>query len=181
MPQCKGTGSFLFPKYSLWSLCNVRACDKCGGEGTIITDPCHKCNGRKRIRKVKRISLSIPAGIDDGQAITLRGEGEAGERGGPSGDLYVYITVKPHSLFTRRGYDLHCDMPITFVQAALGAEIEVPTLEGKVKYKIPEGTQTGTVFRLRNQGIQRLRSTTRGDLFVRVNEKYKGAGEAKQL
>jgi molecular chaperone DnaJ len=81
----------------------------------------------------------------------------------------VYITVKPHSLFTRRGYDLHCDMPITFVQAALGAEIEVPTLEGKVKYKIPEGTQTGTVFRLRNQGIQRLRSTTRGDLFVRVN------------
>ena len=173
-------GGFYSQNTAFGRFVNVRACDKCGGEGTIITDPCHKCNGRKRIRKVKRISLSIPAGIDDGQAITLRGEGEAGERGGPSGDLYVYITVKPHSLFTRRGYDLHCDMPITFVQAALGAEIEVPTLEGKVKYKIPEGTQTGTVFRLRNQGIQRLRSTTRGDLFVRVNiEVPKGLRRSK--
>jgi molecular chaperone DnaJ len=169
-PQCNGTGEISYAQNTAFGrFVNVRACDKCGGEGTIVKEPCNKCNGRKRIRKVKRISLNIPAGIDDGQAITLRGEGEAGERGGSSGDLYVYITVRPHTIFTRRGYDLHCDIPITFVQAALGAEIEVPTLEGKVKYKVPEGTQTGTIFRLRNQGIQRLRSTTRGDLFVRVN------------
>ena len=95
---------------------NVKACDRCGGEGTIISQPCSRCKGRKKVRKIKKISLNIPAGIDSGQAITLRGEGEAGERGGPSGDLYVYITVKPHSLFVRKGYDLHCDVPITFVR-----------------------------------------------------------------
>ncbi len=169
-PQCRGTGEVSYTQNTAFGrFVNVRACDRCGGEGTVISQPCTKCNGRKKVRKVKRISLNIPAGIDDGQAITLRGEGQAGDRGGPPGDLYVYITVKPHSLFVRKGYDLHCDVPITFVQAALGDEIEVPTLEGKVKYRIPEGTQTGTVFRLRNQGIQRLRSTTRGDLYVKVN------------
>ena len=121
-PNARAPGRFPIPQNTAFGrFVTLEHVTKCGGEGTIITDPCHKCNGRKRIRKVKRISL-YTAGIDDGQAITLRGEGEAGERGGPSGDLYVYITVKPHSLFTRRGYDLHCDMPITFVQAALGAE-----------------------------------------------------------
>lgn len=168
--QCNGTGEVSYTQNTAFGrFVNVRACDRCGGEGTIISKPCSKCNGRKKVRKIKKISLNIPAGIDNGQAITLRGQGEAGERGGPSGDLYVYITVKPHSLFVRKGYDLHCDVPITFVQAALGDDIEVPTLEGRVKYKIPEGTQTGTVFRLRNQGVQRLRSTTRGDLYVKVN------------
>jgi molecular chaperone DnaJ len=118
---------------------------------------------------VRRISVTIPAGIDNNQAITLRGEGQTGEMGGPSGDLYVSISVRPHKLFVRRGYDLFCDIPITFGQAALGSDIEVPTLSGKVKYTIPEGTQTGTVFRLRNQGVQRLRENSRGDLYVTVN------------
>lgn len=168
--QCNGTGEVSYSQNTAFGrFVNVKVCDRCGGEGTTISRPCSKCNGRKKVRKIKKISLNIPAGIDNGQAITLRGEGEMGDRGGPSGDLYVYITVRPHSLFVRKGYDLHCDVPITFPQAALGAEIEVPTLEGKVKYKIPEGTQTGTVFRLRNQGIQRLRSTSRGDLYVKVN------------
>lgn len=169
-PECNGKGEISYTQNTAFGrFVNVRACDRCGGEGTIISKPCPKCRGRKKVRKVKKISLNIPAGIDNGQAITLRGQGEAGERGGPSGDLYAYITVKPHSLFVRKGYDLHCDVPITFAQAALGDDIEVPTLEGKVKYKIPEGTQTGTIFRLRNQGIQKLRLTTRGDLYVKVN------------
>jgi len=169
-PVCKGTGEIQQAQNTAFGrFVNVRTCDRCGGEGTIISDPCPKCHGRKKIRRLRKISVTIPAGIDNGQAITLRGEGEPGERGGSPGDLYVYITVRPHKLFQRKGYDLHCDIPITFAQAALGAEIEVPTLSGRVKYVIPEGTQTGTVFRMRNQGIQHLRSNTRGDLYVRIN------------
>lgn len=148
---------------------NVRACDTCRGEGKIITESCEKCKGRKKVRKVRKISINIPAGIDNGQAITLRSEGELGDRGGPNGDLYVYISVKPHSIFDRKGYDLYCDIPVTFVQAALGAEIEVPTLEGKIRYPMPEGTQTGTVFRVKNKGIQHLRDTVRGDQYVKVS------------
>jgi len=148
---------------------NVRACETCRGEGKIITEPCERCRGKKKVRKVRKISVTIPPGIDNGQAITLRGEGDPGERGGPNGDLYVYIIVKPHKLFERKGYDIHCEVPITFVQATLGAEIEVPTLEGRIKYQIPEGTQPGTVFRIKNRGIQHLRDTVRGDQFVRVN------------
>ena len=148
---------------------NVRTCDRCNGEGTIIEEPCRRCHGRKKVRRARKISINVPAGIDNGQAITLRGEGETGERGGPPGDLYVYITVRPHKIFKRQGYDIYCDIPITFGQAALGAELQVPTLEGKIKYRIPEGTQTGTVFRLRNRGISHLRSNTRGDLYVKVN------------
>ena len=121
------------------------------------------------MRRARRISINIPAGIDNGQAITLRGEGEPGERGGSPGDLYVYVSVRPHKIFKRRGYDIYCDIPITFGQAALGAELQIPTLEGNVKYSIPEGTQTGTVFRLRNKGIPHLRSNQRGDLYVKVN------------
>lgn len=169
-PVCNGSGEVSHAQNTAFGrFVNVRTCDRCNGEGTIVSDPCPKCRGRKRVRRVRKISVTIPAGIDNGQAITLRGEGEIGERGGPAGDLYVYITVRPHKLFKRNGYDLHCDVPITFGQAALGAEVEVPTLEGKVKYSIPEGTQTGTVFRLRNQGIQHLRNNTRGDLYVKVN------------
>jgi len=169
-PVCNGSGEVSHAQNTAFGrFVNVRTCDRCNGEGTIVSDPCPKCRGRKRVRRVRKISVTIPAGIDNGQAITLRGEGEIGERGGPAGDLYVYITVRPHKLFRRNGYDLHCDVPITFGQAALGAEVEVPTLEGKVKYSVPEGTQTGTVFRLRNQDIQHLRNNTRGDLYVKVN------------
>lgn len=169
-PVCHGTGEISQAQNTAFGrFVNVKACDNCNGEGTVISDPCPKCRGRKKVRRVRKISVTIPAGIDNDQAITLRGEGELGEKGGPSGDLYVYISVRPHKLFKRKGYDLYCDIPITFGQAALGADIEVPTLGGKVKYTVPEGTQTGTVFRLRNQGIQHLRNNSRGDLYVTVN------------
>ena len=186
-PECKGTGAKKPSDVSTCPVCNgagevsqaqntafgrfvnVKACDRCNGEGSIISELCSKCHGKKRIRRVRKISVTIPPGIDNDQAITLRGEGESGDKGGPSGDLYVYISVRPHKIFKRKGYDLHCDIPITFGQATLGAEIEVPSLEGRVKYNVPEGTQTGTVFRLRNQGIQHLRNNTRGDLYVKVN------------
>jgi len=167
---CNGTGEVQEAQNTAFGrFVNVRTCDRCNGEGTIISNPCGKCHGRKKIRRVRRLSVTIPAGIDNGQAITLRGEGEPGERGGPHGDLYVYISVKPHKIFKRNGYDLHCEMPITFGQATLGAELEIPSLNGRVKYTIPEGTQTGTVFRLRNQGISHLRGSGKGDLYVRVN------------
>ena len=166
---CNGTGEVSYAQNTAFGrFVNVRTCDRCNGEGTILKNHAddamaeRKCGSRK-------ISINVPAGIDNGQAITLRGEGETGERGGPPGDLYVYITVRPHKIFKRQGYDIYCDIPITFGQAALGAELQVPTLEGKIKYRIPEGTQTGTVFRLRNRGISHLRSNTRGDLYVKVN------------
>lgn len=167
---CNGTGEVSYAQNTAFGrFVNVRTCDRCNGEGTIIEEPCRRCHGRKKVRRARKISINVPAGIDNGQAITLRGEGETGERGGPPGDLYVYITVRPHKIFKRQGYDIYCNIPITFGQAALGAELQVPTLEGKIKYRIPEGTQTGTVFRLRNRGISHLRSNTRGDLYVKVN------------
>lgn len=167
---CNGTGEVSYAQNTAFGrFVNVRTCDRCNGEGTIIEEPCRRCHGRKKVRRARKISINVPAGIDNGQAITLRGEGETGERGGPPGDLYVYITVRPHKIFKRQGYDIYCDIPISFGQAALGAELQVPTLEGKIKYRIPEGTQTGTVFRLRNRGISHLRSNTRGDLYVKVN------------
>ncbi|NLX71365.1 MAG: molecular chaperone DnaJ [Clostridiales bacterium] len=169
-PVCNGEGEVSYAQNTAFGrFVNVRTCDRCNGEGTIIEEPCRRCHGRKKVRRTRKISINIPAGIDNGQVITLRGEGQPGERGGPPGDLYVYITVLPHKIFKRQGYDLYCDIPITFGQAALGAELQVPTLEGTVKYRIPEGTQTGTVFRLRNKGITRLRSNLKGDLYVRVN------------
>ncbi|HBI74024.1 MAG TPA: molecular chaperone DnaJ, partial [Lachnospiraceae bacterium] len=144
-------------------------CDACRGEGKIITQPCESCRGKGRISKNSRISINIPAGIDEGQTISLRGEGEPGLRGGPSGDLYVTIHIRPHSVFKREGYDVVCDVPISFAQAALGAEIDIPTLDGLLKYNIPEGTQTGTVFKLKGKGIKHLRSGIRGDEYIRVN------------
>lgn len=169
-PVCNGTGEVSYAQNTAFGrFVNVRTCDRCHGEGEVISEPCSKCHGKGKVKKLRKISLNIPAGIDNGQAITLRGEGHAGERGGEPGDLYVYITVEPHSLFKRKGYDLYCDIPITFGQAALGAHIEIPTLEGKIDYEIPEGTQTGTVFRLKNRGIQHLHGNSRGDLYVKVN------------
>ncbi|CAH2214133.1 molecular chaperone DnaJ [Tepidibacter aestuarii] len=150
------------------TMMNVRPCHTCSGTGSIIETPCTKCSGKGEINKKKQVNIKIPAGIDDGSAIRLSGEGELGLRGGPRGDLYVVIDVLPHKLFERDGNNVYCEMPITFAQAALGDEVEVPTLDGKVKYKIPEGTQTGTVFRLREKGVPRLRSKARGDQYVKV-------------
>ncbi len=144
------------------------ACSACGGTGQIIKTPCSACNGTSVVRKQRKINVHIPAGIDDGQAISLRGQGSAGVRSGPPGDLIVEVSVSPHEFFQRRGSDVLCEIPVTFVQAALGAELEVPTLDGKVKYTLPEGTQNGATFRLKGKGIPSLRRSTRGDQYVTV-------------
>jgi molecular chaperone DnaJ len=144
-----------------------QTCPKCRGQGTIISDPCPKCHGQGRIRDQKTLSVHIPPGIDEGDRIRLAHEGEAGVNGGPPGDLYVQIDIKPHPIFKRQGNDLYCEVPIDFVTAALGAEIEIPTLDGRVKLKIPEETQSGRTFRLRGKGVK---ASTRsiGDLLCSV-------------
>lgn len=144
-------------------------CDVCHGTGRIITDPCSECGGTGAVRRKRKLSVKIPAGVDTGSRLRMSGEGEGGERGGPAGDLYIVINVRPHKLFRRDGDDVILDHPITFVQAALGAEIDVPTLDGPVSLKVPEGTQTGTTFRLRGKGITHLRGYGRGDQHVRVH------------
>ena len=138
------------------------------GTGKIIKDPCPSCSGKGKVRRNRPISVNIPAGIDDGQTVSLRGQGHAGLNGGPKGDLLITVSVKAHPIFERDGSSVLFEMPISFVQAALGAEVEVPTLDGKVKYTIPEGTQTGTTFRLRGKGIPYLNGSGRGDQYVTV-------------
>ena len=167
--QCNGTGQVQYKQSTPFGqFVNVKTCDTCRGEGKIISNPCPACSGKGRVRKTVKIKLNIPAGIDDGQTMSLRGEGDPGSKGGPGGDLFVTINVKPHALFKRQGNDVVCEMPITFVQAALGAELEVPTLDGKVKYSMPEGTQTGSIFRLKGKGIPYLRGNGRGDQYIKV-------------
>ena len=146
------------------------ACKKCGGHGKIIHQPCPRCGGRGAVRKNQTIKVKIPAGIDDGQTLNLRGKGNAGLDGGPAGDLLITVFVKPHPLFERDGNSVIMEMPVSFAQAALGAEIEVPTIDGRVKLTIPEGTQPGSVFRLRGKGIPYLQSKGggRGDQFVTI-------------
>lgn len=145
-----------------------RTCSTCGGEGSVITTPCDRCKGKGEIQTERTITVKIPAGVDTGTRIRVEGEGEPGIRGGPPGDLYLYINVKPHPIFRREGNDLICEVPISFPQAALGCEIDVPTLEGKVKLKIPPGTQTGQSFRFRGKGVPAPGRHKRGDLHVVV-------------
>ncbi|MBR1990637.1 MAG: molecular chaperone DnaJ, partial [Firmicutes bacterium] len=135
----------------------------------IIEEPCPDCRGEGKVRKNVTISVDIPAGVDNESVIPIRGQGEPGINGGPAGDLYIVLNVKPHKMFKRNGADLYLEIPISFDQAALGAEIVVPTLEGKVSYKVPAGTQPGTTFRLRDKGIKHLRREAKGDLYVKVN------------
>jgi molecular chaperone DnaJ len=145
-----------------------QTCPRCGGSGKMVSDPCTTCHGEGRIKKHKTLSVKIPAGVDTGDRIRLGGEGEAGVNGGPSGDLYVVIHLKEHTVFKRDGDDLHCEMPISFATAALGGEVEIPTLEGHAKIKIPTETQTGKVFRLRGKGIKGVRSQAPGDLMCHI-------------
>jgi len=145
-----------------------QTCPACKGAGTIISDPCDDCHGRGRVRKTRTLSVKVPAGVDDGDRIRLSGEGEAGRNGGPPGDLYVEIRVNPHKIFAREGADLSCEVPISFSTAALGGEVELPTLEGNVALKVPAGTQSGKVFRLRGKGVTTVRDPRKGDLFARV-------------
>ena len=145
-----------------------QTCPACKGAGTIITDPCNSCHGRGRVAKTKTLNVKVPAGVDDGDRIRLSGEGEAGRNGGPPGDLYVEIRVAPHKIFARDGADLSCEVPISFSAATLGGEVELPTLNGHVSLKIPAGTQSGKVFRLRGKGVTTVRDHRSGDLFAKV-------------
>ncbi len=145
-----------------------RPCDACAGAGEIVRERCSECRGSGRIEGQQSIRVKVPAGIEDGMRLRLSGEGEAGIAGGPPGDLFVVISAKPHPFFDREGPDLHCEVPVSFVQAAIGDEIEVPTLEGKVNLKLPAGTQTGKVLRLRGKGLPSLRSSQRGDQLLRI-------------
>ena len=145
-----------------------QTCPRCHGTGSMISDPCNSCNGHGRVQDSKTLSVKIPAGVDTGDRIRLGGEGEAGESGGPSGDLYVQVNIKRHPLFVRDGNNLSCEMPVSFVITALGGEIDVPTLNGRVKLKIPSETQTGKVFRLRSKGVRSVHDSHVGDLFCKV-------------
>ena len=145
-----------------------RPCNTCGGSGKVIKTPCPKCDGKGKVRRKTTVKVNIPAGIDEGQTISMPGEGNAGVRGGRNGDLFINIHVRPHPIFERDGQNVLCSVPVTFVQATLGAEVEVPTLHGKVKMTIPEGTQPGTEFRLRGKGIPNVRTKVAGDQFVKV-------------
>ncbi len=144
-------------------------CPRCGGKGKIVSSPCKSCGGSGQIRKRKTVKVSIPAGIDNGQIISLRGQGNTGRNGGPSGDLQIIVSVQPHQLFRRDGSDVYCDAPITFTQAVLGGEMEIPTIDGKVSYTLPEGTQSGSTFRLKGKGIPNVNGRGRGDQFVTVH------------
>ena len=169
-PDCGGTGTVRTSQRTPFGVMqSTAACRKCGGTGKLIKEPCPKCAGKGKIRRTRSISVNIPSGIDDGQTVSLRGQGHAGANGGPAGDLLITVSVKAHPLFERDGSSILFEMPISFVQAALGAEVEVPTLDGKVKYTIPEGTQTGTTFRLRGKGVPYLNGSGRGDQYVTVN------------
>ncbi len=179
---CHGTGAKPGTQPKTCTSCNGRGevrvsqgffsiqqtCPSCHGTGKIVSDPCESCQGAGRTRKQKTLSVKIPAGVDQDDRIRLAGEGEAGVNGGPNGDLYVVVQLKPHAVFQREGADLHCEMPISFTTAALGGEIEIPTLDGQAKIKIPAETQTGQVFRLRNKGIRPVRGSVTGDLYCHV-------------
>ncbi|MEA4813745.1 MAG: molecular chaperone DnaJ [Oscillospiraceae bacterium] len=168
-PECHGSGTVQQRRQTpMGVFATTGVCPKCGGKGKIIHQPCPKCHGIGMERRARTIKADIPVGIDNGQTISLRGQGHAGTNGGGAGDLHITVTVRPHEIFRREGNSVLCEAPITFAQAALGAEMEIPTIDGKVKYDIPEGTQSGTTFRLRGKGIPNLGGKGRGDQYVTV-------------
>ena len=168
--MCNGTGQVKqIQNTILGQVQTSRTCNNCHGTGEVIKEPCEKCHGKGTLRKQAKIKVKIPAGIDDNQTVVLRGEGEPGEKGGPKGDLYITVKIKKHSIYTRKGNNVLCDIPITITQATLGAEIEIPMVDGsKEKYKIPEGTQTGTKFTIRDKGFKYVNSTSQGDFIFTV-------------
>ncbi|WP_010270403.1 molecular chaperone DnaJ [Paenibacillus senegalensis] len=166
---CKGSGQQeVIQNTAFGRIVNRRVCQNCNGQGQIIRDKCGTCHGTGKVKKRKKIHVKIPAGVDEGAQLRITGEGEPGTRGGPPGDLYIIIRVKAHDFFEREGEDIYCEIPLTFTQAALGDEIEIPTLTEKVKLKIPAGTQTDTYFRLKGKGVPRLRGYGQGDQHVKV-------------
>jgi len=166
---CRGSGQQeVVQNTAFGRIVNRRVCSTCNGQGKIIKEKCGDCHGSGKVKKQRKIHVKIPAGVDDGAQLRISGEGEPGLRGGPSGDLYIILRVKPHDFFEREGDDIYCEIPLTFAQAALGDEIEIPTLTEKVKLKIPAGTQTDTHFRLKGKGVPRLRGYGQGDQHVKV-------------
>jgi len=147
---------------------NITVCPQCRGEGSIVADPCPQCRGSRKAKQERRLRVKIPAGVDSGTQVRLSGEGDAGERGGPSGDLYIAVKVLPHEFFFRNGDDVIYELPTNFAQAALGAEVNVPTLDGPTKLKIPAGSQTGAIFKLRGKGVTHLNSRGRGDQVIKL-------------
>ena len=167
--RCQGTGqSETVQNTPFGRIVNKRVCQDCSGRGKIIKEKCEECSGSGQVKKRRKIHINIPSGIDEGKQLRVSGEGEPGLNGGPPGDLYITIKVRPHDFFKRQGDNITCELPITFVQAALGDEIVVPTLKGRAKIKIPAGTQTGTEFRLRGKGVPRLYGRGYGDQQIRV-------------
>jgi molecular chaperone DnaJ len=182
--QCSGTGAKPGTQPTTCGTCNgagrvraaqgffsiERACPACNGRGTIIKDPCGKCSGQGKVHQERSLSVNIPAGIEDGTRIRLAGEGEAGARGGPAGDLYIFISIKPHEFFQRDGADLYCKVPVSMTTAALGGQFEVATLDGtQTRVKVPEGTQYGRQFRLKGKGMPVLRQSAMGDLYIQID------------
>ena len=168
-PACNGTGQVRTQSRTPFGVIqSTRPCQRCGGSGKVINTLCTGCNGKGRVRHTRKITVNIPAGIDDGQTFAMQGQGDHGRNAGPAGDLNVTVSVRPDPLFERDGYNVLCEVPLTFTQAALGDEVVVPTIDGKVKYTVPEGTQPGTVFRLRNKGIPYVNGRGRGDQYVTV-------------
>lgn len=168
-PDCRGRGSIKVTQQTPFgAISSTRPCPHCSGKGTVIKNPCNKCRGVGRSKVQKRVNITIPAGIDDGQILRVSGEGDCGINGGPAGNLNVSVTVRPHPIFTREGYDVHCEIPITYAQAVMGDEITVPTIDGNVRFPIPEGTQNGAKHRLKGKGIKYLQQDRRGDQYVKL-------------
>jgi molecular chaperone DnaJ len=168
-PQCGGSGQVRVSQRTPFGVVQTtRTCDRCGGSGRVIDTPCPVCGGNGHVRQHRTIEINIPAGIDNGQILNVSGKGNTGLNGGPSGDLHVSVSVRPHPIFERRGNDIWCEMPITFSQAALGADVVVPTIDGRVEYQVHAGTQPGDVFKLRGKGIPKLGSRGRGDQYVKM-------------
>lgn len=168
-PDCRGSGQVRIQRgMGGMAFTSTTTCSRCQGKGKIISNPCKTCGGNGSVKKQKKVTVSIPAGIDDGQAVSLSGQGNAGKNGGPPGDLIVGVRIAPHALFQREGTSILFKQPISFIQATLGCELEIPTIDGPVKYNMPAGTQTNTTFRLRGKGVPELRNKNRGDQYVTV-------------
>lgn len=168
--KCGGRGKIQMTQNTIMgAFSTVKTCDKCSGTGKVIETPCEKCSGKGIVRKSRKIEINVPAGIDDGQAISLRGEGDAGKKGGPNGDLYVVMKVAPHKYFKRNSFDISANVRVPFTKMALGGDIKIPTLEGEMEFNIPEGTTTGTKFRVKDQGIPILNGKGRGNLEFTVD------------
>lgn len=180
-PDCGGTGKVTVQHRTPFGVMqSAQDCPRCGGRGKIVTNPCKKCAGKGRVKVTKKLDIDIPAGIDNGQTVVRREQGDAGMNNGPSGNLHVTVSIKADPVFEREGFDVWCEVPITFSQAVLGDEITVPTVDGKVKYTVPEGTQPGTVFRLRNKGVPFVNSKERGDQYIKVNVEVPRGLNSKQ-